>query len=215
MAVSYVMYQYRPDGCDGNRDRDLEALVASTVWSSKREYLNDPFEFAALLGQDRFPDLVARASDVGITCFSRAKTNPLLWSHYANAHKGFAIGWDMSHAFFGRVNGMAASIILDVLYEDVPPDPSSFCDEGSYLKAALTTKPTVWSYEQEVRLIAERGGRRHVIPKEAIKQVLFGMAMTEQRMVEIRSHVRAAGICPEFARMERRAGSYGVVPVQL
>jgi len=210
-----MMYQYRPDGRDGDRDRDLSTLLASAVWSSKRENLNDPFEFAALLEENAFPDVVARATNAGITCFCRAKTNPLLWSHYANAHKGFAIGWDMSHAFFGRIAGMGHSLIHDVLYEDVPPDPKSFGDGGSYLMAALTTKSTAWAYEQEVRLIADEGGRPQLLPKEAIKQVLFGMSMPAQRMEEIRSRVVAAGISAEFARMTPRPGNYCVVPAPL
>ena len=215
--MNYTMYQYRPDVKEKDRDlkekdRDLSTLVAHSVWLSKYEALNDPFEFAGLLEAKDFPDVDVLASNVGIACFCRAKTNPLLWSHYAAAHKGFAIGWDMSHPWFGRANGTDKSFLHDVVYEDIPLDPRSFGNGSAFLMSSLTTKSTAWAYEQEVRLIAKCGGRSAQIPKEAIKEILFGMAMSSERMSEIRSNVLAAGMSPSFAKMTRRSGSYGVSP---
>jgi hypothetical protein len=61
--------------------------------------LNDPFEVRPVLkGAD--PELRGdqesflhewrerKAQEVGLLCFSATKTNPLLWSHYADRHRG-------------------------------------------------------------------------------------------------------------------------------
>jgi hypothetical protein len=79
---SYRTYQYRPD----KQPRDLETLLASRLWSASIESLNDPFEFQALRGLASQPEMQAEFKRAGVTCFCRALTNPLLWSHYAGAH---------------------------------------------------------------------------------------------------------------------------------
>lgn len=39
---------------------------------------------------------------VGILSLSETIINPLLWAHYADSHKGFAIEFNTEHSFFNR-----------------------------------------------------------------------------------------------------------------
>jgi hypothetical protein len=161
---SYRVYHYRPD----KQPRDLNTLVANQLWSASIDSLNDPFEFAALRAQHAHPDLQSQFKNAGVTCFCRALTNPLLWSHYAAAHVGFAIGYDPAHQFFGGDQGLYGRFLHDVRYEDVPPSLERYSlDE--LLMAAVLTKATCWSYEQEVRLIKQEGSQPANIQATAIK----------------------------------------------
>ena len=66
--------------------------------------LNDPFElipcdlsdprhlYAALAMRDQ------ATRNLGLLCFSRSWTNPLLWAHYADKHRGICLGFDLNVA---------------------------------------------------------------------------------------------------------------------
>ena len=72
--------------------------------------LNDPFEF---LGY-RFPNRQVRTAwekmrssvwnDKGLICFSESWSNPVLWSHYADKHKGLALGFDVQKQYLHKID---------------------------------------------------------------------------------------------------------------
>lgn len=95
--------------------------------------------------------------DIGIVCFSATVTDPVIWSHYADAHRGMAVGYDF--------DGTGAKLIK-VEYDDGRPsldyaameasrkaDPSR---SGKYIENVVTNgfskKALSWKYEQEHRL---------------------------------------------------------------
>jgi len=41
--------------------------------------------------------LTQQADNVGILCFTKEYDNPLMWSHYADGHRGFCIGYDIKY----------------------------------------------------------------------------------------------------------------------
>ena len=202
------IYQYRPD----KQPRDLETLLARQLYSSTINHLNDPCEFIALRALADYPDKLATYRSAGVTCFCRSITNPLLWSHYAESHKGFAIGLDATHPCFGGEQGLGRRFLLDVRYEDVAPTVDCYGIDEIEM-AALLTKSTCWAYEQEVRLIKQSGNMLFDIPREMISEIVFGAKMPSQRINEITKAVKAAGIPAEFSRMEVITEGYGVKPV--
>jgi Protein of unknown function (DUF2971) len=203
----YRVYHYRPD----KQPRDVSTLIAKQLYSCAINRLNDPFEFVALRELTNLPDKKAEHQNAGVTCFCRSLTNPLLWSHYAGSHKGFAIGYDATHSFFGGDKGFQDRFLLDVRYEDVVPSLDWFSADELPM-AAVLTKPTCWAYEQEVRLIMEKGNKTLNVPVETIKEIIFGVKMLPTRREEIISAVRAAGINAEFAQMQYLDDGYGVKP---
>jgi hypothetical protein len=63
--------------------------------------LNDPFELLSV----ELPDRAVRRrftawrkkvlAEYGVLCFSTSWKSPVLWSHYADRHKGFCLGFDV------------------------------------------------------------------------------------------------------------------------
>ncbi len=45
-------------------------------------------------------DFVSR--EFGVVCFVERWDVPLMWSHYADSHRGLVIGFDVNHNFFAR-----------------------------------------------------------------------------------------------------------------
>jgi hypothetical protein len=126
----------------------LLALEKRQLKIARINELNDPFEFmgwgireAEMRG--RLKDWKRQRNDeLGILCFSRIWSNPLLWSHYADKHQGIAIGFDVPDG----------DIYNPVQYRRIRlPAPSGRELVGSDVDDLLLTKFSAWRYESEHR----------------------------------------------------------------
>jgi Protein of unknown function (DUF2971) len=205
---TYRVYRYRGD----KGLFDLQSLTSSKMWMARIDTLNDPFEFRGVRAPGPNMPMQHQFEEAGLACFCRGITNPLLWSHYANSHFGFAIGYDPTHPFFGGDQGLRLRFLHDVRYEDVAPS-ADFYTPDELAMVAVLTKPTCWAYEQEVRMITPQGNQLVDVPPDAVKEVVFGARMPEKRLDEIASAVKQVGLKLRFARMRFLSEGYGVKPV--
>ena len=90
---------------------------------------------------DRLLKLQSRnlAKQFGLLCFSLDWHNPLLWSHYADRHRGIALGFDVDEQTLKPVSYTKTRPVLKKIDSEV----------ANWL---LFTKYLDWSYEQEVRI---------------------------------------------------------------
>jgi hypothetical protein len=107
--------------------------------------LNDPFDLWAVAQPDPKLRKAIRetkeyaARNFGMVCFSLSWRNPLLWSHYAERHRGIALGFDISKAKIKRVSYVKERPIFTAI-------------DLSLVRQLLFTKYIDWGYEQEVRV---------------------------------------------------------------
>jgi Protein of unknown function (DUF2971) len=115
--------------------------------------LNDPFDFfAADLGDPAIRTKLTRARQLvgkrlGLLCFSQRWDSPVLWSHYADKHRGVALGFEIAEESLWRVSYASRRFRL-------LPDPSKTSgtpDQDSVEKLMLT-KYAHWRYERELRM---------------------------------------------------------------
>lgn len=107
--------------------------------------LNDPFDLWAVAQPD--PKLRKGIRDskqelarrFGMVCFSMSWRNPLLWSHYADRHRGIALGFDINGAKVKKVSY-------------VPERPIVHAVDEEFVNHLLYTKYEDWQYEQEARV---------------------------------------------------------------
>lgn len=97
-------------------------------------------------------------SKLGVACFTEDNLdNILMWSHYANGHKGFCLEFDTNYAPF-----LDTEQLRRVIYsEKYPSLPFSYYlkDESEGIPDdILRTKSLNWKYENEWRLILDVGG---------------------------------------------------------
>jgi hypothetical protein len=89
----------------------------------------------------------------GITCFSEDNLNLLMWSLYADSHKGICIGFNIEKLYHSvKRNGYNEVALLKVIYVN-ELEPINFF-EDSYKAVAnwMRTKSDSWKYEKEIRL---------------------------------------------------------------
>jgi hypothetical protein len=115
--------------------------------------LNDPFE---LIGYEMpgaehrtfFRKLKRQLSGgMGVLCFSRSWQNPVLWSHYADRHKGVCLGFEVAEKIAVRVTYTSNRMEIDgsVLHGQWTE---------KHVKQLCSTKCKGWDYEEEVRVFA-------------------------------------------------------------
>lgn len=84
-----------------------------------------------------------------IYCMSATRAHPLLWSHYADMHKGLCIQFDHTKVPFAGASKVEYSAQYPiVLYP--------FIDISDLTQKGILTKAEYWSYEQEYRLFSVR-----------------------------------------------------------
>lgn len=131
----------------------LSNLALARMRVSRFNDLNDPFELLAANVGERELRRAIRSwkSDFhehrGLLCFSLSWENPVLWSHYADKHRGICLGFDLND-----------DIVQPVTYADsrVPVrfkenDPQLGLSE-EFVRDLLRTKYRHWEYEEEVRI---------------------------------------------------------------
>jgi len=131
----------------------LEAIRNQRLKVSRFNDLNDPFElFAAELPDKRrrreFKAWKKEMSEkFGLMCFSKRWKSPLLWSHYADRHKGMALEVIIPDKYIAKVNYHPERIVLNI-----DKKLSSGGLQESDIYNLLTTKFEHWRYEEEVRV---------------------------------------------------------------
>lgn len=114
--------------------------------------LNDPFEYSLKIGDSEYelkPELSANKSDpTAFVSLSRNNANLLMWSHYADAHKGFCIGFHRNSAYFKK----AEPIRYRRNRSSLNGMPFYDFDSNSVLKSVALEKAIDWAYEEEERL---------------------------------------------------------------
>lgn len=114
--------------------------------------LNDPFELISLELSDRAFRKVYRsfikdmAQRFGVICFSKNWRNPVLWSHYADKHRGVCLGFDVSDQFLMKVT-YAGERLSKKIRGELAHGGLNEKD----MQEILTTKFKDWEYEDEVR----------------------------------------------------------------
>lgn len=123
-------------------DHGISSIAMQRLKVSRFSEVNDPFELRALNLHERDVRKAVTTfkadqdSTTGLLCFSKNWTNPVLWSHYANKHKGICLGFDLRR-----------STVREVHYLQ---KPFRLCLAEAQDRLPFA-KADYWSYEEEIR----------------------------------------------------------------
>ena len=114
--------------------------------------LNDPFEMLAVdvAVRDLRVGMHAKKEQInaeeGLLCFSKDWKSPLLWSHYAEKHKGLALAFDVPDRLLTRVHYQKGMHKISVTARSTKQKTID-----RLLKRLKYTKFDGWRYEDELR----------------------------------------------------------------
>lgn len=118
----------------------------------------------------------------GVTCFSENVDDILLWSHYADMHKGFCLEFDTQVPI---MKGQPNTKLYKVKY----PKSNSYrrlnirdiLNKFDVLEVLLTTKSHHWHYENEWRIFCDEGGSKaYPFNLNALTGIYFGYKMPKE-----------------------------------
>lgn len=191
----------------------LELLLNRELWFASPVTLNDPFEAESSIDEvleavwalkpipiakrkDFENMLRLQLSSTGICSFSKTRKNQLMWSHYADEHKGVCIGFkehmirsEDSNIYPIDVTYQAEypfkEIIKRINYFERIREMNNLDNiAGDILLSILGTKYTSWKYERERRLVSVRPFAYKFEP-EAVNSIAFGLRMPERDRVTL------------------------------
>ncbi|WP_428718064.1 DUF2971 domain-containing protein [Undibacterium curvum] len=134
----------------------------------------------------------------GVLSLSRTPDSLLMWSHYADSHKGFILGFDESHEFFSMPDGNGRKTKPHSVVYTSRRQAAKVGSENFY-EQLLCYKSLEWAYEQEVRIFRtfgrnqddfEKNDRNCLklfrVPAECIKEIYLGANIGDDLVKGIR-----------------------------
>lgn len=129
-------------------------------------------------------------NSTGVLSLSATGVNVLMWSHYADHHRGICLRFrgTSSTAFFGSAQ--------PVIYQRERPLLNAITDDpDSRVEKALLTKADFWSYEKEWRIIRYEegnGDNRGVqkFPSDLLDGIILGARISETDKSDVLSWVK-------------------------
>jgi hypothetical protein len=134
------------------KEHALKSLRERRLKIARLADQNDPFEMLPFDMSNPLQRIAALSvlertnGTVGVVCFSRSWSNPVIWAHYADQHRGLCLGFEVPD-----------DLVIPITYanrRDLFPDILNM-DEPMLFKTmdrVLYTKFADWRYEDEVRL---------------------------------------------------------------
>ncbi|MEI8385936.1 MAG: DUF2971 domain-containing protein [Nitrosomonadaceae bacterium] len=117
---------------------------------------NDPFELMLIDSRNQYVRKISKMiathhnKTIGMLCFGKTWSSPVMWAHYAEKHTGVCLGFEVEDKQLTEVAYTDDKIKVE-FGEHLPRHGLS----AELLNRVLTTKATDWRYEQEVRALAE------------------------------------------------------------
>lgn len=224
------LFKYR-----GNFERDLLTLSSNQIFAPTLERLNDPFEGLLNSKWDQitlneyelknsrnlrivYEQIVQDLKNQGIYSLSQDFKNEILWSLYADGHKGFVVGYDILQ-LIGSINcGHTHPIVerVPVEYCDNPKGLLQWRNEPSLafnLNNGLGVKSKSWAHEDEIRLVFEESGffEYHF---SSVSRIIFGLRMKEDSINQIMSILKGRNYKYQKIVMDENSFNLNVIDLQ-
>lgn len=172
-----LLYKYRSADCK-SLERLGGILSSNSLYASPYSELNDPLEGHYSYNKDEIPNNVIQEikhskNKTRICSLSKTPDNHLVWSHYADGCRGFALG----------VTVTDHNNPIQVTYKNQLPSVG----KNVTARDILTRKHDLWSYEGEYRVLTDQK-----FVNVEIKQIILGGKMNDRTKDMIRDLVKQA-----------------------
>jgi hypothetical protein len=240
MSEPWVLFKFRR--IDKNL---LGALIKRELYFASPEKLNDPFDCKVninkafnnaiaqsvgtnkenLLGINKIATLFDKIERdilrIGVCSFSLELENSILWSHYADGHRGICLTYQFPESFIDY-NSNKILGIDKVEYGSNPLtdwfknlDNVSGNDLGPELiKKILTIKDECWSHEKEIRIIREIVGNLE-IDRDFLCQVCFGLNSSKDDITLIKRLINNCGYKVNYCQIIRIESNFGIKAIEI
>jgi hypothetical protein len=110
----------------------------------------------------------------GVCCFSEKVDDPLMWSHYADGHRGFCLEFDTRFEPFHK----AFKVTYSKEIPSINPTHVLLESDTDPLMPMITTKADCWAYEQEWRIFHREADKAYTCPVESLTGIYLGASIS-------------------------------------
>ncbi len=164
----------------------LDIFLDNLLYAASYREMNDPMEahfYRAEMSREEISNLYKLLSKKRICCFEGARSefpkNKLMWSHYADSHRGVCLKVSLGKLPKG--------------WEELPVSYTEYKPKGTDVNQILSFKTKDWSYENEVRFVQTvEKSKTPAKLKVKIEAVYFGLKMKakdKSRLVKLISKI--------------------------
>lgn len=167
-------------------DRTIAIFRDRQIYFPAAHKLNDPFEFqfhlktstvhGVAINPTSLKDAKEQMKNYGVLALSEVNDNILMWSHYADKHRGICIEFERTDTNeLGNYDHC-----LPVLYQQELPSFNPLeLEDSKAVTQALSTKGEYWKYEREWRILTYESNKHFPLPGN-ITAVIFGLNMPQK-----------------------------------
>jgi len=159
--------------------------------------------------------------NIGVFSLSANYENILLWSHYADKHRGFCVGFDARKLYLfcigylkdlesRSLRGKQSIIFRDVTYRRDYPFINAYRIElNERTLTQLLTKSIDWEYEHEYRIVWFYGpDMKLIIDNDIVNKVILGCQMDKRGQEEMISVLRKRSDRIPLFRAKKKIDSF-------
>ena len=185
----------------GNPKISKEAMLRRIKAIKSENLLNDPDNIAKFLSIEE-----EVLEDVGIFCLARVPNDILMWSHYADGHRGYCL------VFNDNSDDPFISRARKVDYQDeIPIVNPVIQDTKTRFRKSLLTKSKHWEYENEWRIIdPENGPGPQIYPDHLLHGVILGANISSEDRILVRHWCRSFLPSIEFYQAHLHESQYAL-----
>ncbi len=141
-----------------------------------------------------------------VLCLAGTWHIDLMWSFYADEHRGICLVFDANHDFFKAAR--------PVLYTHSPVDVQHFSDSGEEGDRLAFCKPLAWQFQKEWRIVWPGDKPSEVsFPRESLKAVILGYRFLEPLFKDLERTLVNGGYNVDIHRVKRLPNSYDLALV--
>lgn len=125
--------------------------------------------------------------NAGIFSFSARHLDLLMWPHYADNHRGICIRFEMQ----ALLN--SGQVPFPVVYSETRPTCDIILESNvEWLNKAALTKGRPWEYEEEWRIVVNRGARKKLhIDAPIINGIILGANISNDDRAEVLDWIKS------------------------
>jgi Protein of unknown function (DUF2971) len=196
-------------------DHGVDLIKNQAVFLNSPFNFNDPLDsyFATLFGQSKaylplsIQEYIDIAAELGIFCGTTVEnlTNVLMWTHYADYHRGIALKYTIPDQLIGQLesvkydNHLHEDFMKAIGYRNPMeiPDTTSAEKEQAIFRSVFL-KNIEWKYEDEVRYVKRiKKAESRIEQGWKVDEVYFGYKFLSNSEADLEQLIAIVDLCLE------------------
>lgn len=136
----------------------------------------------------------------GIYCVSASNDVVLMWSHYADSHKGICLRF--------KTDDKPFSTAIPVRYDKQRPRINPLVDKNEGFALATLTKADYWAYEDEWRILVHKHHGPMPFERQSLDGIILGAKTTLEDEQRVRDWAAQGGLKVEWQRASFDAATF-------